>query len=646
MSLEELANVEVTTVSKKAERLSQVPAAVSVITADEIRRSGAGTLPEALRLAPGTEVAQVDSARWAVTVRGFNDLFAQKLLVMIDGRSVYTPLFSGTFWQAQDVMLEDLDRIEVVRGPGGTIWGANAVNGVINVVRKPARETQGLLLTGGGGSQHTAAAGVRYGVQLAEHTFLRVYGKYDAWDNLQAPDGSDANDAWWKEQGGFRLDWEPTEQNRFTVQGDLLGLEQDQTVPQVSVTPPYNTSLDSKLKQQDGNVLGRWTHTFTDDSDLAVQTYFERSHIDMSLVGENRNTYDFDARHRFHPAAAHEIVWGGGYRLSASELRGGPNVSFDRTSRADQVFNLFAQDEITLAPDRLRLTVGSKVEHNDYTGFEYEPGIRLAWTPDARQTLWASVARAVRTPSQIENDGRINLATVPPNPPGAPLPTLVSVMGNPDFQSEKLVACELGYRWQPQPRVSLDAAAFVNFYDDLRSSSTELDFSQPGYAQALSLIDNRGDGTTYGTELTASWQATDWWRLQTLFTFITGDFEMPNNEVTGAPIHSGFASPRYQASLRSSIDVTKNVEFDTWLRYVDEVKGAGAEMPGLTPEARRIPAYVTFDVRVAWRPSEHVELSVGGQNLAGFHREFIPTYVSTQRTEVGPGIFGKITLRF
>jgi iron complex outermembrane receptor protein len=645
LSLEELASIEVTTVSKKAEKLSTVPAAVTVITADEIRRSGVQTLPDALRLAPGTQVARVDASHWAVSIRGFNDTFAQKLLVLIDGRSVYTPLFSGTMWQAQDVILEDLSRIEVVRGPGGSVWGANAVNGVVNIVTKSARETQGLLLTGGGGSQHQGLAGVRYGVQLGENTFLRLYGKYDDWDNSRQTTGAPADDAWWKAQGGFRLDWEPTEADRFTLQGDLVGLDGDLSVPQVSLTPPYNSATVMSGGLRDGNVLGRWTHQFSEDSELAVQSYYEYSHVDHPLVAEKRDTGDFDVRHRLRLGEVHDFVWGGGYRVNQSEFRGSPEFTFSRAARADQVANFFVQDELTLVPERLHLTLGSKVEKNDYTGLEYEPSARLAWTPDARQTVWASVARAVRTPSQIERDAHINLAVVPPIPP-APA-TLISVQGNSGFDREELIATELGYRVQAHPRWIVDVAGFVNCYDELRGPNWQLDASQlPAYAQMVSIVDNGARGTTYGTELSTTWQATDWWRLQALFTFLGADLHVPLNTVTGQPAQSGFASPRYQASLRSGFDLGRHVEFDAWVRFVDEVQGAGAPQPGVPADSGTIPSYVTFDLRLAWRPKSSVEFSLVGQNLAGPHLEFAPTFVSTQRIEVPRSVFVQLSLRF
>ncbi len=654
MSVEDLMNVTVTSVSKKSERLNQVPAAVSVISGDDIRRSGALTLPEALRLAPGVQVARVDAAQTAVSVRGFNDTFSQKLLVMMDGRSIYTPLFSGTIWQAQDMMLEDVDRIEVIRGPGGTVWGANAVNGVINIVSKPARETQGVLLSGGGGTEHLALAGVRYGAQLAPNTFFRIYGKYDDWNNFQLVDGGDANDAWWKGQGGFRLDWEPSSANRLTLQGDLFGLEADQTAPQISLPvfmqpPPatgYNFTRPSTWEQSGGNVLARWSHQFSEDSDLSVQTYYDHGRIDMALIEEKRDTFDLDLRHRFQLGGWNEVVWGGGYRLSEAVMTESVEVNLSHESRSDKIYNVFVQDEIKLIPDRLRLTLGSKVEHNDYTGFELEPGARLSWTPSDKQTVWASVARAVRTPSQFETDAAVNMGVVPPNPM-SPLPTLVSVIGNPDIKAETLIAYELGYRIQAHQRLTFDVTLFLNDYDELRSTSTSVDMSHvPSYVQARNVFYNQAGGQTYGGEMATTWQATDWWRLYGQLSVLETDLHEPANGFARGSGDVNISTPKYQASLRSSMDLSRQVEFDLWLRYVDGFTSATASVPGLSRVDVNIPSYVTFDARLAWRPIEDLELALVGQNLAGSHREFNPTFVSTSVTEVSRSVYAKLTWRF
>lgn len=655
MSLEELAALKVTSVSKKSESLHGTPAAISVITGEDIRRSGAQTLPDALRLSPGTEVAQVDSHAWAVTVRGFNDVFAQKLLVLMDGRSIYNQLFSGVLWHAQDTMLEDLDRIEVIRGPGGTLWGANAVNGVINIVSKSARDTQGWLISAGGGTLHQALASFRYGGKISDDLYFRVYGKFDDWGNTELVTGGDTNDKWWKGQGGFRLDWEPGEGDRFTLQADGFGLEAEQTVPQITLPsallppPPfgYMSSREGQWRQSGGNLLGRWTHDLSSDSDFSIQVYYDRSQLDVPVLEESIDTFDLDLRHRFQLGSRNEIVWGGGYRLSAADASGTLEIDLIPNERTDEIYNAFIQDEITLIPERLRWTLGTKVEHNDYTGMEWQPSTRLAWTPSEKQTIWASVARAVRVPSQVEHNGIFTLAAFPANPPTQPFPVVVQAQGNTDFESEELLAYELGYRWQMRSDLTLDLAAFVNDYDNLRRSNETMDFSTlPNYVTIFSPLSNEGQGQTQGGELALTWQATDWWRLRSHVNYIEAHLKSPPSSLATLPSQISISSPQWQIALRSSMELGWNCELDAQVRYVDEIESAGVPIPGADTSLSRIPSYVTFDLRLAWRPTANLEVALIGQNLAGKHREFVPTYISTQFTEVPASVFGKVTWKF
>ncbi len=657
LSVEELLEIKVTSASKKSEPLSGTGAAVTVITGDDIRHSGARALPDVLRMAPGIQVGRVDSHQWAVSARGFNDTFAQSLLVLMDGRSVYTPLFSGTLWAAQDTVLEDLDRIEVIRGPGGTLWGANAVNGVINIVTKTADETQGWLFDGGGGMQPEGFTSVRYGGRLGESTYFRIYGKYDLWDDLDQVGGAPGHDGWWKGQGGLRLDSRPTETDLITFQGDGFGLRGDgmfssMVRPQFQVPPPatgYASARPGSWEQDGGNVVGRWTHEFSDDSELATQLYYDRSRFDTPLVSEIRNTYDLDLRYRFLLAERQEIVVGGGMRSSDSRLEDSPELVLTRHSRSDQTGNLFAQDEITLLPDRLKVTVGSKVEHNDYTGFEFEPGGRLTWTPLDRHTFWGSVSRAVRVPTQIEHDSRVNLTVLPASPPVVPLPAIVALQGDPSFRSGNVVAYELGYRVQPAPGLSIDAAMFINHYDDLRASRGYVDFSAaPNYLQGIGVIDNGAWGKTYGWELAVTWQAATWWRLHAQYTFLEADLETRPDPLSQLPtLRSSISSPSHQAGLRSNMVLVRDLELDLWLRYVGELDKAGAKIPGLSIAGSSIPDYATLDVRLAWRARPNLELSVVGQNLLETaHREFNPTFISTQFSEVGRTAYGRVTWHF
>ncbi len=651
MSLEQLMSIKVTSVSKKEEALSQSAAAVSVITQDDIRRSGATTIPDALRLAPGVDVGRVDAHEWAVGVRGLNDTFASSLLTLIDGRSIYSPLFSGTFWQAQDVVMEDIDRIEVVRGPGATLWGANAFNGVISIVTKPAGETQGVLVSSGSGSEEYAAESVRYGGKLDDNTFYRVYAKFNDWGGFDRADGTPANDEWWKMQTGFRLDHSTSDTDQFTVQGDLYHLSADQTVSIISLdsqNQPVSNQEAGIWQQTGGNVLGRWTHDFSEQSDFTLQAYYDGEQLGLPLLQQTRNTLDLDARQRFQLGSRQEIVWGGGYRLNASDLTGTYTVGVQDSSPQEQIYNVFGQDEISLVPEHLKLTLGTKIEHNNFTGFEWEPGARLAWTPTDKETVWASVSRAVRTPSEIEHYGLLNLAAIPAAPPSQPVPALVTVTGNANFDSEELVAYEIGYRTQPLERLSFDATAFYNAYRGLRGAyDYENRNTLPSYVQVVTVIGNTVEGGTYGGELSTTWQVADRWRLTANYSLLESDGlkDEPDN-ITGEPSANSVHAPEQQVSLRSSVNVTRNLDFDLLPRFVGRTAASGINFTGAST-AGPIPSYFTFDARLAWRVTPSVELSLAGQNLVESpHREFNPTFISAQATQITRSVFGQLVWKF
>jgi iron complex outermembrane recepter protein len=596
LSLEELLNVDVTSVSRRAEPLFTTPSAIQVISQEEIRRSGATSIPEALRLAPNLQVAQVDSRQWAISARGFNNGLANKLLVRIDGRTVYTPLFAGVFWDAQDMMLEDLDRIEVVSGPGGTLWGANAVNGVINITSKSARDTQGTLLTAGGGTFLEDFAAARYGTKLSEDVFVRVYGKYfDRGDTL-LPSGADATNAWRMGQGGFRLDWLPASGDSLTFQGDGYGgaIEQPQ---------PGDTTIDGQ------NVIGRWTHAMGENSECAVQLYWDRTWRRAPTFSEELNTYDLDFQHRFPWGQRQILVWGGGYRLMADRVGNSAALAFIPPDRNLQLFSGFLQDEIALIPDRLKFTIGSKLEHNDYSGFEVQPSARLAWTPDERQTAWGAVSRAVRSPSRVDRD-----LFVPAAPPFV-------IAGGSDFDSEKLIAYELGYRIRPWEPLMLSLAGFYNDYDQIRSLDTN-----------TFVLANGNRAQEWGLELSGQFQATSWWRLRGGYTFLDKDVEVKPG---AQDLNRGRAEgndPQNQFSLQSMFDLPWNLTLDFNLRYVDSLP-----MPP-------VPSYFTFDVRVAWQPVRNLEISIVGQNLWDEqHPEFGQPVT---RQEIPRSVYGKVTWSF
>src|ERR1051325_9339580 len=462
LTLEELVNIKVTSVSKKETRLEDSPAAIAVLTQEDFQRLGATSIAEALRAVPGVEVARMNANTWAITARGFNGQYANKLLVLVYGRSVYTPTFGGVYWDLQDLVLEDLDRVEVVRGPGGTLWGANAFNGVINIITKSAKDTQGGLISTTLGTEFLPSTSARYGGELTTNLYYRVYGKYFNREGFEDKDGHDMDDDWRLGRGGARLDWEPSEHNTLTLFGGVYRGTFGEQVQKTGL-PFTNAFFGVDAPTSGGNVLGRWTHIFSEESEFKFQAYYDAirrvdpfggGDLDIdndffhgnSLI-EKRDTFDLDFQHRFPLGSRQSVMWGLGFRYSQDSLTSnGGEISFNPKHFRDRLFSSFVQDEIRLFPDKLSLTIGSKFEHNDFTGFEPEPSGRLLWTPTERQTVWGSIGRAVRTPTRVERDARVNLTSFP-LPDGTP--AQVSLFSNPNLDSETVLAYELGYRFEP-----------------------------------------------------------------------------------------------------------------------------------------------------------------------------------------------------
>jgi iron complex outermembrane receptor protein len=643
LSLEDLMNIRVTSTSRRPQSVAESAAAVFVITQEDIRRSGVTSIPEALRMVPGVQVAHIDANKWAISARGFNGRFANKLLVMIDGRSVYTPLFSGVLWDAQDTVLEDIDRIEVVRGPGASLWGANAVNGVINIVTKRARETQGGLFVAGGGTEEQGFTTLRYGGQFDADSFYRAYVKYFNRDSYEFMGGGDAHDDWQVGRAGFRFDWEPVGPDALTLQGDIYRGVVGTTGRQFSLTPPLSQTVNTDDDIFGANILGRWTHDFDDGSDMALQVYYDLVSGDELGITLREQTFDVDFQHHFRVGERNDIIWGLGYRLVAAEFDDSFTVGLSDDHRTDHLVSTFVQDEITLVEDELRLTLGSKFEHNSYTGFEIQPTGRLLWTPDDRQSVWLAASRATRTPSQAEDSFDLNSVLPPPLPPPfPPLPfaTQLTVLGNPDQQSEVVAAFELGYRIRPDRDLSLDIAAFYNIYDRLASVEPIFaDFvacpTPPFFLCFLgqSQLDNHGSAESYGVEVAADWRLESWWRVQGAYTYLHLDVD--HDEPNGLTVHTDGRDPSHQLSLRSSFDLGEDWELDVWGRYVSEL-----------PE-RGVDGYFTFDMRLGWRPADGIELAIVGQNLADSeHLEFTPELIDTTPTEVPRSVYGKVTVSF
>lgn len=598
MSLEQLFDLEVTSVSQKPESLSRAAAAVHVVTQDDLRRSGVRSFPEALRYIPGVEVARVDARQYAITARGFNGTVANKLLVLIDGRSVYTPLYSGVFWDAQDIFLDDVEQIEVIRGPGATVWGANAVNGVINVISRDARETQGLLITGGAGSEERGFGGVRYGAPLGDRGAFRIWGQGFDRDGAVRSDGSDAGDDVRMGHGGMRADWTPDSETHFTLQGDAYGGAELQP-----------GSEETRLSG--GNLLARWSRQLEADGSLEARAYYDRTDRSIPTVFEEAlDTYDLELRHRRHFGDLHDLVWGVGLRLTRDDVRNSASLAFLPARLSQRLYTLFVQDELPLGGERMRLTLGSKLEHNDYTGVELQPSARLAWSLAAEQTLWAAASRAVRAPSRIDREFFI---------PGVPPYLLV---GAPEFESEVLRAFEVGYKAATARRLTTSVAGFYHRYDELRSV-------EPGSPITLG---NGLEGRTYGVELDGTWQASPGWRLTGGWTHLRIELDRDATSTDPNPDAQEGDSPRDQLFARSSWTLPRGVAVDAAVRHV-----------GALPN-QQVPAYTSGDARLGWQASERLELSVVGQNL--FDERHAEFGAPASRREVERSVYARATCRF
>jgi len=633
MSLEDLMNLEVTSVSKQKQKVSEAPAAVSVITEEEIRRSGMTSLPEMLRMVPGLDVAQINAHTWAIASRGFNNQFGNKLLVMVDGRSVYNTLFSGVYWDTLDYPLEDLERIEVIRGPGATLWGSNAVNGVINITTKSARDTQGWLFSGLGSNSEGIGA-VRYGGQMDDETFYRVYTKYREVHDFPLPDGSEANDGWDSPRAGFRIDRYTSPNDTLTLQGDIYGVDGSEMATLVTNTPPFSVTRESSFHGTGGNVLGRWSHVISPDSDMSLQVYYDRIHRHDALLEYDQQTFDVDFMHRFQLGQRQEIIWGVGLRYQPDQVKPMVDyVEFDPEESYQLIASAFVQDDITLVPDRLHLILGSKFEQNNKTGFDIQPSARMVYTPNERNSLWGSISRGVRTPSRFEDDVTMTFARFPMGP--GPIGEIV-YSGSNDLKSEELIAYEAGYRVQATSALSLDLAVFFNDYDDLSGVTAGTPFFQgspppPRIIFPLTAVNNQS-AETYGAELAANWNISEDWRLAASYTWIR--LMVHGGSDDDEAFNEG-STPRNQFQIRSYYNITRDLEFNAALYYVDRLSEGD------------VPAYMRLDLGLTWHPNEDLAVSIGVQNLCDpAHLEFSSGRGISDSSEVPRTFYGQLTWRF
>jgi iron complex outermembrane receptor protein len=606
LSLEELSQIEVTTPSKAPVSAFRTPAAIYVITGEDIRRAGATTIPDALRLAPGVEVAQIDASDWSIGIRGFGSNLTRDVLVLIDGRTVYTPLFAGTNWDVQNVMMDDIDRIEVIRGPGGTIWGPNAVNGVINIITKNSKDTQGMLMSAGGGNYEQGFVNFRYGGGDGQTLSYRIYGM----GFTRSPEdhrGGPNFDDWREAQGGFRLDWKESSRDTFTLQGDIYDEVAGKSVSATSYTPPYSQTVDSNALLSGGNVLGRWTRTLSEGNDIQIQAYYDRTSRQAANFEEVRNTFDIDFLQRIRLPGRQEVSWGLGARVDpVSDRVVVSGLQFIPNKRTDYLVTAFVQDEIGLVDHRLSLTLGTKLLRTNFTsGIDLEPSARLLWTPSERQTIWAAFTHAERTPSDSEEN--FNLLGYIGTSNG--LPFFARFNPNPLFAPEQMNGYELGYRLLLGKNLFVDTTGFYNRYHNLFSEdligAPYLE-STPAPAHYLLPADfaNGLYGYTKGAEIAPEWRPRDFWRLRGSYSFLHMNLgRSPHSEDVGTAGPTVGSSPQHQASIQSSFDLTKKLQFDLTYRFVSALP---AQMVG---------SYSTADARIGWKFNRHFDFSVVGQNL-------------------------------
>lgn len=631
LTLPELMDLEVTSAAGKEQKLAETAAAIFVITREDIRRSGVTSIPEALRMVPGLTVARIDANKWAISSRSFNSRYANKLLVLMDGRSVINTIFPSTFWDVQDTLLEDIDRIEVIRGPGATLWGANAVNGVINIITRDARLTQGTLVTAGGGSEERLFGGLRYGGQLGPQSFWRGYAKYFRRDDAHGIAGRDAADGWEAVRGGFRLDWLPRTGESLTLQGDAYTGSAGVAGTRFDPASALPRVVEDETQIAGANLLSRWEHVARRGDKTSLQLFYDLTRRQDFSFDEERHAVDFRLQNGLKLGRRHELVWGGGFNYALSQFESTPTVSL-RSRRTEHLYNLFIQDEITLLPDRLTLTIGARLEHNSYTGYEFQPNVRLLGMPDEHHSLWGAMSRVARTPSRFDREIRV-LTPFSTGPP----PVVAIVSGSRDFDAEKVTAFELGYRYHPEVPLGFDAALFYNFYDRLRSFDLGVPFPEasppPPHFVLPASLGNRLEGEAYGLELAAEWQALKQLKLSAAYTWLQLSIRHRDRGDDPFARIEEEKSPSHQGSLRARIDLPAHLELDLWLRYVDRLRRDD------------IPSYLELDTRLGWKLRPNLEVAFVGQNLLDSHHPEFPreTLFNVLPTEVQRGVYAKMT---
>jgi iron complex outermembrane recepter protein len=637
-SLEDLMNINVTSVSKKEQKTSQAPGAIFVISQDDIRRSGAENIPDLLRMVPGLDVAQIDAGKWAISARGFNGQYSNKLLVLIDGRTVYTPIFAGVFWDSQNVPLDTIERIEVIRGPGAAVWGSNAMNGVINIITLNSANTQGGYLSAGIGNISTGSETLRYGGKIRGLGTYRVYAEGFHYDSLPTLNGLDGKDDWRLVHGGFRADSVLSAKDSVITEGETYkGDAGEMATTPISLTPPETETVALHDVYSGWNLLSKWSHTVSPGSQTSLQMYFDRTNRDDTTYAVGLNIFDMEFQHHVAVGARQDVVWGVGYRVSSDDTVPTLRIIFTPQDRNLHLFSSFVQDEITVRPERLQLNLGARVELNDYTGFGFQPSARLVWTPDRNNMVWGAISSADRTPSRSDTDIRVNYVALPG--PGS-MPMLVSLFGNPNFKNERLTAFEVGYRNSWTSTLSIDSTIFYNRYRDLVSlepgEPTIETNPAPAHLLVPSYFSNGLHGETHGLELFANWKAARFWTLSPGYAFFSMHLHPSagSRDFTDADGTEG-ATPDHQAQLRSSITLPHNLQWNASAYFVDRLP------------AESIPSYTRIDMGLIWNAGERVSLSVVGQNLSkSLHPEYAGPSSTVQTDLMRRSAYAKLTWSF
>jgi iron complex outermembrane receptor protein len=603
LSIEELANLQVETVSRRPEARIDAPGAVHVVSVEDMRRIGVTPLPDSMRIAPGLQASAIDADEWALTIRGFASRLSRSVLVTLDGRSLWTPLFAGVFWDQHDTSLLDLDRIEVTRGPGGALFGANALNGIIAIRTKPADRTHGGFFNLGVGSAEQMAT-ARHGGAARPDLHYRVWGQYRRRDGT-TPTGEGYDDTWRLATGGFRSDW-LRGRDTFTLQGDLTAGDAGGSIALTSFTPPFSTVATDDAEFGGGNVLGRWRRGLDDGGAVTVQAYYDRTHREEPHFEETRGTFDLDAQHRFSWGGRHDVVWGVNARHSQGDFRGMPTLLIEPASRADDIASVFAQDEVRLGD--VHLTAGAKAEWNDYSGWHLMPSVRAALVLAGRHNLWASVSRAVRTTSRVERDVALYSLV------SAAGPAFARVEGNDEFEPESVVAYEAGYKVRAGSRVYLDVTGFYNDYDDLASTEIGAPFleagtpPEPPRVVVPATFANLKEGSAWGAEAAVTASLGAKWRVQASYSYL-GLNVAPDPASTDRSEAIEDNSPEHQIWIASYFTPREDFDLDFTLRHVGEIPG------------HRVEAFTELDARAAYRATRWLELALIGQNL--LHSEHV-----------------------